>query len=133
SALDSLPDPFTAEDLIKALNLLVINFESNKYDIPLVRLKALEKAAAFIKTFQQRQPTVVLEVGGHTDSQGTDATNQPLSENRAKAVRDKLVSFGVNANGLQVRGYGKTKPIADNNTDEGKFKNRRIEYSIVKK
>lgn len=129
-ALDKLPDPFTPEDLIKALNILIINFESGSYAIPDERLAALQKGAGFIKRLP---PDVVLEVGGHTDSAGTDATNQPLSENRAKAVKDKLVTFGVRPETLQTRGYGSGKPRFDNNTDQGKFLNRRIEYSIVKK
>ncbi len=129
-ALDNLPDPFTAEDLVRALNILIINFETNKFDIPNDRLAALKKGAGFIK----RLPAdVVLEVGGHTDSVGTDASNQPLSENRAKAVKDKLVTFGVRPEALQTRGYGSAKPAFDNNTEEGKFLNRRIQYLIVRK
>ena len=78
---------------------------------------------------------MVLELGGHTDNGGGDASNQTLSQNRANAVKDTLVKFGVNANGLQTRGYGSSRPKvgADNNTDQGRFYNRRIEYSIVKK
>lgn len=132
-ALDDLPDPFTDEALVKALNILIINFESGKYDVPPVRLAALQKGAGFIKKLQTREPNTILEVGGHTDNVGGDASNQTLSENRAKAVKDVLVRFGVNANGLQTRGYGKTQPKYDNNTEQGKFLNRRIQYSIVKR
>ena len=132
-ALDELPDPFTAEDLVKALNILIINFDTNKYDVPPQRLAALQKGAGFIKKLQDRDPKIVLEVGGHTDSVGGDSTNQPLSENRANAVKNILVRYGVNAAGLQTRGYGSTQPKFDNNTEQGKFLNRRIQYSIVKK
>jgi outer membrane protein OmpA-like peptidoglycan-associated protein len=132
-ALDDLPDPFTAEDLVKALNILIINFDSGKYDVPAQRLAALQKGAGFIKKIQERDPNIVLEVGGHTDNVGGDATNQPLSENRANAVKNILVRYGVNANGLQTRGYGSSQPKFDNNTEQGKFLNRRIQYSIVKK
>ncbi|HQU86616.1 MAG TPA: OmpA family protein, partial [Pyrinomonadaceae bacterium] len=107
AALDGLPDPFTPEDLTKALNILIINFDSGKYDIPPIRLAALQKGATFIKKLP---PTVVLEVGGHTDSDGSDASNQTLSENRAKAVKDALIKFGVNASTLETKGYGETKP-----------------------
>jgi outer membrane protein OmpA-like peptidoglycan-associated protein len=131
-ALDDLPDPFTAEALIKALNILIINFESGKYDIPPVRLAALQKGATFIKKLHEREPTTVLEIGGHTDNVGNDSSNQTLSENRAKAVKDVLVKFGVNANGLQTRGYGEGDALYDNNTEQGKFLNRRIGYKIVK-
>jgi outer membrane protein OmpA-like peptidoglycan-associated protein len=130
-ALDNLPDAFTAEDLINALNILIINFEVNKYDIPPDRLAALQKGAGFIKKLQQRDPTIVLEVGGHTDSDGSPATNNPLSQNRATAVKNQLVRYGVNDAGLQTRGYGADKPKFDNNTDKNKFLNRRIQYSIV--
>lgn len=130
AALDGLPDPFTPEDLVKALNILIINFDSGKYDIPPVRLAALQKGATFIKKLP---PTVVLEVGGHTDSVGNDTSNQTLSENRANAVKDALVKFGVNPDVLQTKGYGKTKPKTTNDTEEGKFFNRRIEYSVAKK
>ena len=112
---------------------MIINFETNKYDIPPVRLAALKKGATFIKKLQDREPATILEIGGHTDSTGGDDKNQTLSENRAKAVKDVLVKFGVNANGLQTRGYGKTQPKYDNNTEQGKFLNRRIQYSIVKR
>lgn len=130
SALDALPDPFTPEDLIKALNILIINFESGKYDIPPVRLAAVKKAAGFI---QKLPPGVILEVGGHTDDVGQAASNQTLSENRANAVRDALVKFGVNPAVLQTRGYGSTRPLVQGTTDDARYRNRRIEYSIVKK
>ena len=132
-ALDDLPDPFTDEQLVKALNILIINFDTGKSDVPVQRLAALQKGATFIKKLQQRDPTIVLEVGGHTDNAGSDATNQPLSERRANAVKDILVRYGVNGAGLQTRGYGSTRAKYDNNTEQGKFLNRRIEYSIVKK
>jgi outer membrane protein OmpA-like peptidoglycan-associated protein len=131
-ALDNLPDPYSAEDLINALNILIINFESGKYDIPSDRLAALQKGAGFIKKLQDRDPTLVLEVGGHTDSTSTPAVNNPLSQNRANAVKDQLVKYGVNPAGLQTRGYGADKPKFDNNTEQGKFLNRRIQYSIVR-
>lgn len=132
-ALDALPDPFTDEALVKALNILIINFDSGRYDVPPVRLAALQKGATFIKKLQDREPNIVLEVGGHTDNVGPDASNQTLSENRAKAVKDILVRYGVKLDGLQTRGYGEMKPKFDNNTEQGKFLNRRIEYSVVRR
>jgi outer membrane protein OmpA-like peptidoglycan-associated protein len=132
-ALGDLPDPFTPDDLIKALNLLIINFDTGKSDVPPARLAALQKGAEYIKKLQQTQPTVVLEVGGHTDNTGSEKTNQPLSESRADSVKKALVLYGVNPAGLQTRGYGSTQPKFDNSTDQGKFLNRRIQYSIVKK
>ncbi|MEO8650135.1 MAG: OmpA family protein, partial [Acidobacteriota bacterium] len=130
SALAGLGDPFNVDDLVRALNILIVNFKSGSYEIPAVRLAAIQKAASYIKRVP---PQVVLEVGGHTDTDGSDASNQTLSENRAKAVKDKLVQFGARPETLQTRGYGETRPKADNTTDLGKFHNRRIEYSVVRK
>ncbi len=130
SALDALSDPFTPEDLVKALNILIINFDSGSFAVPPVRLAALQKGAGFIKKLP---PGVVLEVGGHTDNVGSDASNQTLSQNRANAVKEKLVGFGVRSEALQTAGYGASKPKTENSTEQGKFFNRRIEYSIVKK
>jgi outer membrane protein OmpA-like peptidoglycan-associated protein len=132
-ALDDLPDPFTADALVKALSILIINFESNKSDVPAARLAALQKGAGFIKKLQDRDPTVVIEVGGHTDNVGADAANMTLSQNRANAVKEILVRYGVSQSGLQTRGYGEDNPQYDNNTEQGKFLNRRIGYSVVKK
>jgi OOP family OmpA-OmpF porin len=69
------------------------------------------------------------EVGGHTDSSGVDAINQPLSERRARAVVDHLVSRGIDAAALTSKGYGASRPVADNATPEGRAKNRRVEFS----
>ncbi len=132
TALNGLGDPFTEEELVNALNILIINFDSGKFDIPNDRLAALKKGADYIKRLK---PEVVLEIGGHTDNKGDDASNQKLSENRANAVKTKLITFGVRGEVLQTKGYGSTspRPGADNNTEQGRFFNRRIQYSIVKK
>lgn len=68
------------------------------------------------------------EVGGYTDSSGTDAVNRALSEARARAVVDHLVNRGIPASALTARGYGASKPSADNTTAEGRAKNRRVEF-----
>lgn len=73
--------------------------------------------------------TLTLEVQGHTDNVGNDAYNQTLSEARAKAVLTWLVQHGVAADRLTAKGYGKTKPVADNNSEEGRAKNRRVEIA----
>ncbi len=130
AALDALPDPFTVEDLVNALNILIINFDSGRFDIPAKRLEALRKGAGFI---QKLPPSVVLEIGGHTDNDGTDATNQPLSNNRANAVKQVLVGYGVRGEMLQTKGYGASQPKTTNDTELGKFYNRRIQYSVVRK
>ncbi len=130
AALDALPDPFTPEALVRALNILIINFDSGKSEVPPVRLAALQKGSNFIKKLP---PSVILEVGGHTDNIGSDTSNQTLSESRATAVKNALIKFGVRPETLQTKGYGKTKPKTTNETEDGRFFNRRIEYSVVSK
>lgn len=129
-ALDELTENFSVDDLLRAMNLYIIQFASGKYDIPPRNMVFLQRAAGYMKKLP---PSVVVEVGGHTDNVGNDASNQTLSENRAKAVRDALVQFGIKAEMLTEKGYGKTKPKTTNDTEDGKFQNRRIEYSAVKK
>ena len=73
---------------------------------------------------------VVIAVG-HTDAIGTDAYNQKLSEKRANAVKDYLVSKGVEASRVYTEGKGETKPVADNKTSAGRTKNRRVEIEVV--
>ena len=67
------------------------------------------------------------EVGGHADASGNDAINEPLSEARARSVLAHLVSRGIDAARLEARGYGSSRPIADNSTPEGRERNRRVE------
>ena len=73
-------------------------------------------------------PDVKFSVEGHTDNTGSAASNQTLSEARSKAIVDKLVELGIAANRLKAVGKGQTSPIADNSTDEGRAKNRRVEF-----
>ena len=78
----------------------------------------------------QEDPTAAFEVGGHTDNVGPEPTNQVLSEQRARAVVDYLISKGIVADRLASKGYGASRPITENSTDEGRQQNRRIEFSI---
>ncbi|HVO76747.1 MAG TPA: OmpA family protein, partial [Candidatus Bathyarchaeia archaeon] len=75
-----------------------------------------------------------VEVGGHTDATGSDKTNMTLSNERAKAVRDYLLKGfpQLKADNLSAKGYGKTMPVASNDTKEGRAKNRRVEFKIIK-
>ncbi|MBE2262390.1 MAG: OmpA family protein [Burkholderiaceae bacterium] len=79
------------------------------------------------------QPNMLVTIVGHTDSTGTDAINNPLSVNRAASARDYLVSRGVSMQRIQIDGRGSHEPIADNNTDAGRAKNRRIEIFLAEK
>jgi outer membrane protein OmpA-like peptidoglycan-associated protein len=72
-----------------------------------------------------------VEISGHTDNVGTEEYNQELSDKRAKAVRDYLISIGVSKELITIIGFGATKPIADNETEEGKARNRRVELRFV--
>jgi outer membrane protein OmpA-like peptidoglycan-associated protein len=76
-----------------------------------------------------RNPTQKIEVQGHTDTVGGDAYNQTLSEARAKAIVIWLTQHGIAGDRLTAKGFGKSRPIADNATDAGRAKNRRVEIA----
>jgi outer membrane protein OmpA-like peptidoglycan-associated protein len=76
-------------------------------------------------------PDSLIDVYGHTDSTGSDAYNQTLSENRARAVADYLTSRGVSSQRMRSQGFGETRPVASNATEEGRSANRRVEIKIV--
>ncbi|WP_226016104.1 OmpA family protein [Novosphingobium sp. FKTRR1] len=78
-----------------------------------------------------KYPNSLVDVYGHTDSTGSDAYNQTLSENRARAVADYLSSRGIAPQRIRSTGYGKTQPVASNDTVEGRSANRRVEIKIV--
>jgi outer membrane protein OmpA-like peptidoglycan-associated protein len=82
-----------------------------------------------IANMLSKDPTLKVEVQGHTDNVGADDYNQTLSEARARAVMDWLTKHSISANRLSAKGYGKTKPLADNGSDEGRAKNRRVEIA----
>lgn len=128
--LDGLANPPDLDKLLRALNLLRINFATGSAEVPERNKRILQKAAGHIKNLP---PSVVIEVGGHTDDVGKDDSNQRLSEKRAESVKSLFISFGVNETRITSKGYGEGKPEADNNTTEGKARNRRIAYTIVSK
>jgi len=78
-----------------------------------------------------KYPNSLIDVYGHTDSTGSDAYNQTLSENRARTVANYLASRGVSSARIRSQGFGETMPIADNATESGRSKNRRVEIKIV--
>ena len=91
------------------------------------------KELSNLVTLLRDNPRMRIEIGGHTDDQGSASYNQRLSESRAKAVADYLTAKGIEPKRLQYRGYGKSRPIADNSTEEGQAKNRRVEIKILSK
>ena len=76
-------------------------------------------------------PTLKIQIGGHTDNVGKPADNLTLSNNRAKAVVSYLVSKNISAQRLLAKGFGETQPIDDNKTEEGRAKNRRTEMKVI--
>jgi outer membrane protein OmpA-like peptidoglycan-associated protein/uncharacterized protein YidB (DUF937 family) len=128
SALASLKPGFTTQDLTSALNLEIINFPPGTAQIPSDDFDFLNKAAVAMKA---APVNAVIEIGGHTDNTGDADANVRLSQQRADAVRDYLISRGVNPATLTAKGYGDTKPVASNDSEEGKFHNRRIEFTVV--
>jgi outer membrane protein OmpA-like peptidoglycan-associated protein len=105
-----------------------VMFETGKAEIKVDSHQLLKDVATVLR----ENPSVSkLRVEGHTDSVGKDQANKKLSQDRADAVKAFLVGVGIDANRLEAVGYGEEKPVADNATDEGKEKNRRVEFNIV--
>jgi outer membrane protein OmpA-like peptidoglycan-associated protein len=102
------------------------NFDFNKSTLTPAGKGKVADAARTLKD----NPSIHVEVGGHTDSIGSDAYNQRLSERRAKTVADELTRDGISASRLTVRGYGERKPVADNKTEAGRARNRRVEIVV---
>jgi outer membrane protein OmpA-like peptidoglycan-associated protein len=105
-----------------------ILFNSGKSSFQQQTFPVLQSITAILKEY----PDSKFSIEGHTDSDGKDATNQKLSEDRAKAVKDYLVTNGVAEERLTSAGYGETKPIDSNKTKAGKANNRRVEVNLVK-
>lgn len=104
-----------------------IYFDTEKYNINSASQETLNKLAGIFKEY----PDTNILVEGHTDSSGSDAYNLTLSKNRAQAVTNYLVNNGVPKNRFDTKWYGESQPKYDNNTAEGRAKNRRVELAIV--
>jgi outer membrane protein OmpA-like peptidoglycan-associated protein len=104
-----------------------IFFETNSATLSSSSQDALTKFAQSL----QNNPETNVAISGHTDNTGSDAINQPLSERRAESVANFLVGKGVSASRLTKVGNGSHQPVAENNTSEGRAKNRRVEVVIV--
>ena len=102
-----------------------INFDFNKADIKPQFIPELDKVVRVL----QNNPGVTIQVEGHTDSIGSEAYNQNLSERRAASVKEYFVSKGINSARVTTKGYGKARPMATNDTEDGRYKNRRIELT----
>ena len=127
--LASLGSGFDVKDLLFALNDSAVNFASDSAEVPESMAPFLKIAAADLK---QLKAGHVLEVAGYTDNTGDDALNLALSQKRAEAVREAFIKYGADPDSLVAKGYGEADPIASNDTAEGRLKNRRIEYHVLK-
>jgi OmpA-OmpF porin, OOP family len=101
---------------------LEVFFDNDSSKLKLESFKDLDLAVQFLKAV----PTATGIIEGHTDSSGSDSYNQRLSEQRAKAVRDYIVSMGIDPSRIEARGFGESQPVADNSTTEGRAQNRRV-------
>lgn len=106
-----------------------IFFDFDKTTLKSESFVELDKVVDFLKD----NPSVEIEISGHTDSKGSDDYNLNLSQGRAQAVVDYLISQGIDDYRLAARGYGETVPLESNDTDEGRAINRRVEFTVLKK
>jgi OOP family OmpA-OmpF porin len=113
----------------ETIRLNNIFFETAKADLLPASFVELDKLAKILAD----NPAMEITIAGHTDNVGNDDANQTLSANRAKAVVDYLISKNSAASRFQQAGYGESKPLASNDTEEGKALNRRVEFTINKK
>jgi OOP family OmpA-OmpF porin len=128
--IESMKQEVVASEMFEKINsegfiALYINFETGKSDIKPESQPIIDQLSEMLK----QNPDLKIYIEGHTDNIGGDKTNQPLSESRAKSVMNALISKGIEASRLKSGGWGQSKPIADNNTEEGRAKNRRVEIS----
>lgn len=122
--LDIALSPIEANASIVLKNIF---FDVNQYELKQTSQVELDRLVALL----QENPQLRIEISGHTDNVGKPADNLTLSVNRAKSVVQYLVSKGIAANRLIPKGYGEAKPVADNNTEEGRARNRRTEMKVI--
>lgn len=118
------------EDIAGGQSIVLQNifFDNDKYDLKPQSYPELKRLASFLKNNQGS----TLEISGHTDITGSTEHNKTLSQNRAEAVKNYLISIGCDGTKISAVGVGSEKPVADNNTTEGRAKNRRVEFRVIK-
>jgi OmpA-OmpF porin, OOP family len=125
------PDPPRVKLLETRIDILAqVQFETNTAVIRPESDSLLEEVAALLRTHPE---LLRVEVQGHTDSAGTPDFNQRLSQERAQAVMAWLVAHGVEPTRLSATGHGETVPLGDNATEEGRAKNRRVEFKVLER
>jgi len=115
------------EEIVHLLQIENIEFETAKGTLTSKGKETVDKLADILKQY----PNIKAEIAGHTDSDGSAEFNQKLSQSRVETVKGRLIARGVNAGRLTAKGYGETKPLVPNTTDENKQKNRRVEINIL--
>ena len=120
--------PVIAKEVIEKINFAAKNvfFSTGSFKLLPKSFKSLDEVVKLLKDDE----TLMIDIDGHTDAQGSDESNQVLSDNRASAVKNYLVSKGISETRLKSAGYGETKPVADNTTAAGRAKNRRTEMTV---
>ncbi|GAA4737923.1 OmpA family protein [Flavisolibacter ginsenosidimutans] len=121
--------PLQPIEVDAAVVLRNLFFDTKKFDIKPESEVELEKVVQLL----QENPTVKIQIEGHTDNVGSAADNQKLSETRARSVVNYLIEKGIRPERLVAKGFGATKPIADNKTEEGRAMNRRTELKVIAK
>ena len=114
----------TARGLI--VNMSDVLFDTGKYTLKPTTQVSLAKVAGILMAY----PGLKVQVEGYTDSVGSDAMNQTLSENRASTVKQFLVAQGVSPDNISSQGFGKNDPVADNSTASGRAENRRVNMVV---
>lgn len=114
-----------------SINLVMpsVTFATNSYTIQPQFQAALNDVANVLRE-DGASNKLALVIHGHTDNTGTDAVNNPLSQNRAASVKNYLAAQGISASRMTAKGYGSTSPIADNSTAAGREQNRRVEITV---
>lgn len=120
--------PEIAKEVVEKVNFAAKNvfFSTGSYKLLAKSNKSLDAVVALLKADE----SLMIDIDGHTDSQGSDELNQTLSDNRAGAVKNYLIAKGIDASRLKATGFGETKPVADNGTAAGRAKNRRTEMTV---
>jgi outer membrane protein OmpA-like peptidoglycan-associated protein len=124
---DGCPDE-PPQEIKQTMVLTGVNFKTASAELLEESYFSLEKVFNSLEAF----PNVNVEIGGHTDNKGSDSYNLALSNDRAKSVMNYLVLRGIRADRITARGYGKNRPVATNDTPEGRAKNRRVEVVPVR-
>jgi outer membrane protein OmpA-like peptidoglycan-associated protein len=120
--------PLSPLDTSAILVLHNVFFDTREYTLKTASTIELDRLVTLMKD----NPTMIVEISGHTDDVGNDQTNLTLSANRAKAVVQYMMDKGIAADRMIARGYGESKPVADNSTEAGRAQNRRTEFKIIK-